>query len=141
MVTLMLLALVTQHPGGPPSDWLPLSGEPKISYRWSRPSANSCMVEFESGERGNSLRFDVVAKILSSRPDAPVYPKESDRPAPEPTIIKPQTVERKMSIEVIRMGRNSETIHECYGVLSLQARAGKANAPLESEPLTNAQPK
>lgn len=122
MFGVLFLALAV-HPGEGPGPWLALNGEPNVSYRWSRPDSNTCLVEFSNGNTGDELSFDTVVKIISSRPQAPVKPTGLTPLKQQSTRITPQTSERRISVQLFQMGRDALRLNDCYGVMHVDATA------------------
>ena len=125
MIALLLLGFLVQHPGGLPGDWQALTGVPDLSYRWSRPASNSCLVEFRSSSSQNGdLDFQVTATIFTSSPPGPIQSKTGSVFRVEPTRVKPQLGDRVFSMRLRRMGQLSRDIHDCYGISEMKAQPG-----------------
>jgi hypothetical protein len=125
MIAYLLLALAGPHQGGAPTNWQPLAGGPAVRYRWSRPTSNSCLVEFASDDRGEQLSFEAIANVIINRPSPPVIHESLSPLKSDPPIIVPQTSERVVSIELGRMGRDVRNIHDCYGVEAVRGQETK----------------
>src|SRR3954466_12068095 len=135
MVGILLLALAV-HPGQGPGDWVPLNGEPNVTYRWSRPDSNSCLVEFSNANTTGQLSLNSVVKIITNRPQQPVKATGLSPIKQQPTRITPQTSERRISVQLFQMGRDAERLHDCYGVMQVSATAAKS-AGTDKTPSTN----
>jgi hypothetical protein len=122
MFGILFLALAV-HPGQGPGDWVALNGEPNVSYRWSRPDSNTCLVEFSNGNTSGPLSFDTTVKIITNRPQTPAKPTGLTPLKQQPTRITPQTGERRMSVQLFQMGRDAQRLHDCYGVMQVSATA------------------
>lgn len=122
MVAFLFLLLAAQHPGATPTEWRPLTGEQNVKYRWSRPTANSCLVEFSSEDRQGARTFEISAKVVTNRPQGATQANSISAIAPAPTLIRQQTADRSMQVEVPRMGRDAAEIHECYGIVQVQSQ-------------------
>lgn len=121
MLAFLLLLLATQHPGAAPTDWAFVTGESHVKYRWSRPASNSCLVEFSSEDHLAARTFDAMARIVSNRPQAPVQPNSISAITPAPTHVRQQTADRAIHVELPRMGRDAEEIHDCYGIVQMRS--------------------
>jgi len=122
MHSFLIFAALLVSPGAPPKDWLPLTGMPQVNYRWSRPTSDSCLVEFAVvGVATDTLQLQVNAKTLITRPAAPIEPMSGSPLHVEPTKIKPQTAPRAFSIQLQPHGRTVEDLHNCYGVMEVSA--------------------
>lgn len=135
MIALYLLLLVTQHPGGAPTDWKAVMGEPHVKYRWSKPAANSCLVEFSSDGQQAAQKFDAVARIVSNRPQGAVQPNSISAITPAPTVVRQQTADRSMQVQLPRMGRDAQELQNCYGIVQIQAQIKtKSQSPEQDAP-------
>ena len=139
MFGILLLALAV-HPAEGPTPWLALNGEPDVSYRWSRPDSNTCLLEFSNENASGQRSFDTVVKIIMNRPQAPVKPTGQSAIKQQPTRITPQTSERRISVQLFQMGRDAQRLNDCYGVVQVSATA-KPASDLDSIPNTNARQK
>lgn len=135
MLAYLLLILVVPHPGGTPTNWQPLLGEPAVRYRWSLPTSNSCLVEFASDSPGTGLAFESVVKVITNRPESPVSQKSLSPLKPAPTMIVPQTSDRELTIQLVRMGQQARDIPDCYGIQMVKGRKA-GSGTTESEPLS-----
>jgi hypothetical protein len=140
MLAYLLFILAVPHPGGTPTNWQPLLGEPSVRYRWARPSSNSCLVEFASDNPTAGLTFQSIVKVITNRPESPVSQKSLSPLRAAPTVIVPQTSDREISIQLVRMGQDARDIPDCYGIQMLKG-SKKDGGTTESEPLSRAKAK
>lgn len=143
MVAMMLLAIVV-HPGGAPSDWQLVRGLTNLEYRWSLPYSNTCRVEFESkgvvaAQQAPAQQFELITRVLSARPSSQIDQNPDNPMHIEATKMRAQTSDRVIHIHLPGIGRTSETLHNCYGVQTVEAPNGKNGTT--SEPLSDINPK
>jgi hypothetical protein len=137
---LLIAAALTQAAGAPPTDWKPLTGVTGVHYRWSRPTSNSCMVEFESAAASQELQFKVTASVASTNPPASLEYNPDSPMHVESTKIKPQVGDRVFSMRLARLGRDTKDIHDCYGVVGIRAATGPQSPGTTSQPFSQAKP-
>ncbi len=125
MLSLLLLAILPKV-GQQPSPWESVMGMNLVEYRWSRPAANSCLIEFRSIGAAAPARFDAKTRFVTNRPMSPVDPTGPGRKKDNVTVVKEQTDERQQSIHLLSAGTASEAISGCYRVVVVQAAASGA---------------
>jgi hypothetical protein len=137
MITLLLLGFLVQRPGGLPGDWQQLTGVPDLSYRWSRPTSNSCLVEFRgSPSQSGEIEFQVTATIFATLPPGPIQSKAGSAFRVEATRIKPQISDRVFAMRLRRLGQQSQDLHDCYGISQIKARPGIGHGAATEQSLT-----
>jgi hypothetical protein len=136
MIPFLLITSLMLNPGAPPTDWQPLGGVTGVHYRWSRPTSNSCLVEFEGAADPGVLQFQVTAKVLNTEPKGPIEYNPDSPMQIESTKIKPQLEDRAFPMRLVRFGRDNRDIHNCYGVLGIRAMTGSHAPNATGQPLS-----
>jgi hypothetical protein len=136
-----MFMLISQHPGGDAHSWRPLDGEPNVAYRWSQPDSNTCLVEFTSQDHTGPRSFETVAKIYTTRPQAPVKTKSISAIKPQATRIIPQVSERRVSVQLFRLGNDAQRLSNCYGVVQVNASGGGSHPGVPAESRSDTGPK
>lgn len=135
MIPLLLIGSLMVNPGAPPTEWKPLAGVTGIHYRWSRPTSNSCIVEFGSTGGSGVLHFQVTANVTTTNPPASLEYNPDSPMNIESTKIKPQKADRVFTIQLPQQGENSQYIHDCYGVGNVTATKGLGRSETTSQAL------
>ena len=120
MIGLLFLATLP-HVGQQPGPWEKLTGVNMVDYRWSRPAANSCLVEFRNVNGVASAEFNVKTTFVTNRPMPAVQPTGPADKRKNLTVIKEQTEEHQQSVRLLKAGTATEGISGCYRIVVVRA--------------------
>lgn len=120
MIGLLLLATLP-HVGQQPGSWEGVTGASMVEYRWSRPAANSCLVEFRNMSSATPTVFNVETTFVTNRPILPVQPTGPADKRKNLTVVKEQTEEHRQSVRLLKAGTATEGISGCYRIVVVKA--------------------
>lgn len=134
MNSLLWIGLLLQTAGGLPGYWQLLSGVPDVSYRWSRPTSDSCSVEFRTPRAPQERTLNLEIRMIGARPGRTAS-DDSDNSFSRPSVPeKPKVVSQSVAIELSRDGQARQYIHSCYGIVSLIRRGGNPDDHTADDP-------
>jgi hypothetical protein len=122
MIGLLFLATLP-HVGQQPGPWESVTGVSMVEYRWSRPAANSCLVEFRNVSVATPAEFNVKTTFVTNRPMLPVQPTGPADKRKNLTVVKEQTEEHQQSVRLLKAGTATEGISGCYRIVVVRAAA------------------
>jgi hypothetical protein len=122
MLGLLLLATLP-HVGQQPGPWESVTGVNMVEYRWSRPAANSCLVEFRNVSVATPAEFNVKTTFVTNRPMPAVQPTGPADKRKNLTVVKEQTEEHQQPVHLLKAGTATEGISGCYRIVVVRATA------------------
>jgi hypothetical protein len=127
MISLLLFALATlPRPGQQAGPWESVLGMEKVEYRWSRPAANSCLVELRNVSQIKSAELNVKTTFVTNRPMAAVNETAPEAKKNNLTVVKDQTEERQQSVRLLKAGTATQAIDGCYRIVVVKAIAPRS---------------
>jgi hypothetical protein len=113
----LLLLIALPHVGQQPGPWESLTGAGLVEYRWSRPAANSCLVEFRNLNAGTPAELNVKTTFVTNRPMLPVQPTGPADKRKNLTVVPEQTEEHQQTVRLLKAGTASQGISGCYRIV------------------------
>jgi hypothetical protein len=141
MIGLLFFLAILPHVGQQPSPWDSVTGVSTLEYRWSRPAANSCLVEFRNVTGATPAEFKVRTTFVTNRPQLPVQPTGPADKRKNLTVIKGQTEDHQQFVRLLKAGIATEGISGCYRIVVVKATAIPSRQPKQAndmEGITNA---
>ena len=132
MIGLLLFLATLPHVGQQASPWESVTGVSTVEYRWSRPAANSCLVEFRNVNGATPAEFNVKTTFVTNRPQLPVQPTGPADKRKNPTVVKEQTEDHQQFIRLLKVGTATEGIVGCYRIVVVKAAAIPSKQPKQA---------
>jgi hypothetical protein len=132
IIGLLFLLATLPHVGQQASPWESVTGVSTVEYRWSRPAANSCLVEFRNVNGATPMEFNMKTTYVTNRPQLPVKPTGPADKTKNPTVIKEQTEDHVQLVRLLKAGTATEGISGCYRIVVVKATAIPSKQPKQA---------